>query len=46
MLAQTIQLLPDVEQTLQHLSEHYTLIMITKGDLLDQHRKIWAFEIL
>ena len=29
MLAQTIQ-----------LSEHYTLIMITKGDLLDQQRKV------
>ena len=40
MLAQTIQLLPEVEETLRHLSEHYTLIMITKGDLLDQQRKI------
>ena len=40
MLAQTIQLLPEVEETLQHLSELYTLIMITKGDLLDQQRKI------
>ena len=38
MLAQTIQLLPEVEETLRHLSEHYTLIMITKGDLLDQQR--------
>ena len=40
MLAQTVQLLPEVEETLRHLSEHYTLIMITKGDLLDQQRKI------
>ena len=40
MLAQPIQLLPDVKNTLRHLSEHYTLIMITKGDLLDQQRKI------
>ena len=40
MLAQTIQLLPEVEETLRHLSEHYMLIMITKGDLLDQQRKI------
>ena len=40
MLAQTIQLLPEVEETLRHLSEHYTLIMITKGDLLDQQRKV------
>ena len=40
MLAQPIQLLPDVKNTLSHLSEHYTLIMITKGDLLDQQRKV------
>ena len=40
MLAQTIQLLPEVEETLRHLSKHYALIMITKGDLLDQQRKI------
>ena len=40
MLAQPIQLLPDVKNTLRHLSEHYTLIMITKGDLLDQQGKV------
>ena len=40
MLAQPIQLLPNVKDTLRHLSEHYTLIMITKGDLLDQQRKV------
>ena len=40
MLAQPIQLLPDVKKTLHHLSEHHTLIMITKGDLLDQQRKV------
>ena len=40
MLTQPIQLLPDVKNTLRHLSEHYTLIMITKGDLLDQQRKV------
>ena len=40
MLVQTIQLLPEVEETLRHLSEHYMLIMITKGDLLDQQRKV------
>ncbi len=40
MLAQPIQLLPDVKNTLHHLSEHHTLIMITKGDLLDQQRKV------
>ena len=48
MLAQPIQLLPKVKDTLRHLSEHYTLIMITKGDLLDQQKKlgIWPLEIL
>ena len=35
MLALTMQLLPEVEDTLRQLSEHYTLIMITKRDLLD-----------
>ena len=40
MLAQPIQLLPKVKDTLRHLSEHYTLIMITKGDLLDQQKKV------
>ncbi len=40
MLAQPIQLLPHAKDTLRHLSEHYTLIMITKGDLLDQQRKV------
>jgi putative hydrolase of the HAD superfamily len=40
MLAQPIQLLPNVKDTLRRLSEHYTLIMITKGDLLDQQRKV------
>ena len=40
MLAQPIQLLPKVKDTLRHLSEHHTLIMITKGDLLDQQKKV------
>ena len=40
MLAHPIQLLPNVKETLRHLSEYYKLIMITKGDLLDQKRKV------
>ena len=40
MLAQPIQLLSNVRYTLRHLSEHNTLIMITKGDLLDQQKKV------
>ena len=40
MLAQPIRLLPKVKDTLRRLSEHYTLIMITKGDLLDQQKKV------
>ena len=40
MLAQPIRLLPKVKDTLRRLSEHYTLIMITKGDLLDKQKKV------
>lgn len=35
-----IQLLDGVEQVLQALKERYRLIMVTKGDLLDQERKL------
>ena len=46
MLAQTMQLLPEVEETLRYLSEHYTLKIITKGDLLDQQRKVEKYGLL
>lgn len=40
MLTADIQLLPGVKKTLQGLAETYSLMMITKGDLLDQQRKV------
>jgi len=40
MLTADIQLLPGVKQTLQELAETYSLMMVTKGDLLDQQRKV------
>ncbi len=35
-----IELLPQVESTLQILSKKYKLVVATKGDLLDQQRKL------
>jgi putative hydrolase of the HAD superfamily len=35
-----VKLLPDVENTLAILSKKYKLILATKGDLLDQERKL------
>ncbi len=40
MLRHPIQLLPEVETTVQALSRDFTLVLITKGDLLDQERKL------
>ena len=40
MLAHPIELLPGVEDTIAKLAPDYRLILITKGDLLDQERKI------
>lgn len=40
MLNAPVELLDDIEETLQYLSEKYRLIMATKGDLLDQERKL------
>ncbi|MEJ1990194.1 MAG: HAD family hydrolase [Maritimibacter sp.] len=40
MLAHPVQLLPGVAETIQTLAEHYELVLITKGDLLDQERKL------
>jgi len=40
MLAHPIELLPGVEDTIAELAPKYRLILITKGDLLDQERKI------
>ncbi len=40
LLQKPIELLPGVEQTLKHLKGKYKLIVATKGDLLDQERKL------
>ncbi len=40
MLAHPIDLLPGVADTIAELAPNYRLILITKGDLLDQERKI------
>lgn len=40
LLAKPIELLDGVEETLQALHGRYKLVMATKGDLLDQHRKL------
>ncbi len=40
MLAHPIELLPGVAATLEALASSYRLVLITKGDLLDQERKL------
>lgn len=40
LLQKPIELLDGVEDTLMQLSEKYRLVLATKGDLLDQQRKI------
>jgi putative hydrolase of the HAD superfamily len=40
MLAREAEILPGVEETLAHLSDRYRLIVITKGDLHHQERKV------
>lgn len=39
-LLKPVVLLPHVRETLEHLSKQYKLLMITKGDLMEQQRKI------
>lgn len=40
MLAHPIELLPGARETIEALAGHYRVILITKGDLLDQERKL------
>ncbi len=40
MLRHPIELLPGVEETIKTLAPDFRLIIITKGDLLDQERKV------
>jgi putative hydrolase of the HAD superfamily len=42
MLAHPVETLPGVDEALAALSERYRLVLVTKGDLLDQERKLAA----
>lgn len=42
MLGHPVELLPDVRETLERLADRYPLVLITKGDLFDQERKLAA----
>ena len=42
MIAQPVETLPGVDETLALLAETWRLVLITKGDLLDQERKLAA----
>jgi putative hydrolase of the HAD superfamily len=42
MLAHPVETLPGVDDALAALAERYRLVLITKGDLLDQERKLAA----
>jgi putative hydrolase of the HAD superfamily len=42
MIAHPVETLPGVDEALADLSERYRLVLITKGDLLDQERKLAA----
>jgi putative hydrolase of the HAD superfamily len=40
LLSHPVETLPEVRETLAALSDHYLLVLITKGDLFDQERKL------
>lgn len=40
LLTKPVELLDDVEDVLQQLQQRYKLVVATKGDLKDQHRKL------
>jgi putative hydrolase of the HAD superfamily len=42
MLSHPVEPLPGVEQAMAQLSEHYRLVLVTKGDLLHQEQKLAA----
>lgn len=46
MIAHPVELLQDVEEVLRTLSKKYRLIVLTKGDLLDQERKLQRSNLL
>ncbi|WP_421730924.1 HAD family hydrolase [Brevundimonas sp.] len=42
MLSHPVETLPGVDEALAELSQHYRLVLVTKGDLMDQERKVAA----
>lgn len=42
MIEHPVEVLPGIETVLQHLRDRYRLLVLTKGDLLDQERKLAA----
>ena len=46
MISHPVELLEDVEEVLKNLSKKYRLIVLTKGDLLDQERKLERSNLL
>ena len=40
LLQKPVELLPEVEMVLAELQPNYKLVVATKGDLKDQHRKL------
>ncbi|SKA36853.1 HAD family hydrolase [Consotaella salsifontis] len=42
MMRHPVETLPHVHETLERLSEDFTLVLVTKGDLFDQERKLAA----
>ena len=42
MLAHPVETLPGVDEAVARLSERYRLVLVTKGDLMDQERKLAA----
>lgn len=40
MLSHPIELLPHVRKVIESLSDHYRIMLVTKGDLIDQERKL------
>ncbi len=45
MLAHPVDLLPGVADTLEGMAGNYELVLITKGDLVDQERKVRLSEV-
>jgi putative hydrolase of the HAD superfamily len=41
MLSKPVDLLPGVEEVLKSLQGHYRIVLATKGDLVDQERKLY-----